>query len=247
MSGRRNGQESAAKIVKAARRLFASKGYANASLDEIAALAGFTKGAVYHFFGSKEALLMSLLRDIEERSISRTASIVSHMKGTAMDKLLRFKRAQAEWAGQNADDLAILIRMSMESANRKSAVREQVRHIYARMEQVLTAIVEEGKANGEFRADLPVQDIVTWLIAVHDGNMLLWHRSGRDKEVGRRLTLASMQAARMAVRIGPMDALGDQDEASGSEASAPEAAPLVPDAVPDVAGNVVKRGRARAK
>lgn len=210
MPGRRNGQESSAKIIKAARRLFAKKGYVNASVEEIASLAGFTKGAVYHFFGSKEALLMSLLRDIEERSIGRTSLVLADMKGPAMDKLLRFKMLQAEWAGHNADDLAILIQMSIESANRKSAVREEVRQIYARMEQVLTDIVEEGKASGEFRPDLPVHDVVTWMIAVHDGNMLLWHRSGRDKDVGRRLTLASMQAARMAVRIGPMEMLGDQ-------------------------------------
>lgn len=241
MSGRRNGQESAAKIVKAARRLFASKGYANASLEEIATLAGFTKGAVYHFFGSKEALLMDLLREIEERSIGRTAQVLADMKGTAMDKLLHFKRLQADWAGRNADDLAILIRMSMESANRKSAVREQVRHIYARMEQVLTAIVEEGKANGEFRADLPVHDVVTWLIAVHDGNMLLWHRSGRDKEVGRRLTLASMQAARMAVRIGPMDDHVDLAEPAADTAEAAHAA------APEEAQIPVRRARARAK
>ncbi len=217
MSGRRNGQESAAKIAKAALRLFAKKGYANASLDDIATLAGFTKGAVYHFFGSKEALLMSLLRDIEERSIGRTSRVIAGMTDTAMDKLLRFKTLQAEWAGRNADDLAILIWVSIESANRKSAVREQVQHIYARMEEVLTNILEEGKANGEFRADLPVQDVVTWLIAVHDGNMLLWYRSGRDKDVGRRLTLSSMESARMAVCIGPMDTL--------DQGSAPKAAP----------------------
>ncbi|MFG1357976.1 TetR/AcrR family transcriptional regulator [Xanthobacter pseudotagetidis] len=225
MSGRRKGQESAAKIISAARKLFATKGYANASLDDIAALAGFTKGAVYHFFGSKEELLMSLLRDIEDRSIGRTSRELADMQGTAMDKLLRFKTLQAEWAGRNANDLAILVRMSIESANRKSAVREQVLHIYARMEQVLTGIVEEGKASGEFRADLPVHDVVTWMISVHDGNMLLWHRSGRDKDVGRRLTLASMQAARMAVCIGPMDMLGEHGEpvaaveGAGGEAS----------------------------
>ena len=52
MARPKSGPESAEKIAKAARRLFARKGYASASLDDIATLAGFTKGAVYHFFGS---------------------------------------------------------------------------------------------------------------------------------------------------------------------------------------------------
>ena len=201
MARPKSGPESAEKIAKAARRLFARKGYANASLDDIATLAGFTKGAVYHFFGSKEALLLTVLLEIEERSISKTAAALAAMEGKAIDKLVRFKTIQAQWASSNPDDLAILMWFSIESANSKSEVRKRVQHIYARMQELLTRIVQEGKDSGEFAADLPVADVVTWLIAVHDGNMLLWYRSGRDEEVGRRLISASIQAVQMAVNL----------------------------------------------
>lgn len=80
-------------------------------------------------------------------------------------------------------------------------MRKRVQHIYARMQELLTRIVQEGKDSGEFAADLPVADVVTWLVAVHDGNMLLWYRSGRDEEVGRRLISASIQAVQMAVKL----------------------------------------------
>lgn len=204
MATHRNSQESVERITRAARRLFARKGYANASLEEIATLAGFTKGAVYHFFRSKEALLLALLHDIEERSVARTALALEKMAArTAMDKLVRFNGLQAKWAARNADDLAILMWVSIESANQKSAVREQVTRIYARIEEMLTSAVEQGKSSGEFAADLPVKDTVTWITAIHDGNMLLWYRSGRDKEVGHRLALASRQAMQMAVRFKP--------------------------------------------
>lgn len=201
MATHKSSQETIEKIVRAARRLFARKGYANASLEEIATLAGFTKGAVYHFFRSKEQLLLSLLHDIEARSVGQTESALERMvQAPAMDKLVRFNVLQAQWAARNADDLAILIWVSIESANRKSAVREQVARIYGRMEDLLTRVVEEGKAGGEFPADLPVKDTVTWIIAIHDGNMLLWYRSGRDQEVGHRLAVASKQAIEVAVR-----------------------------------------------
>lgn len=204
MARAKNNHESMERIAKAAKRLFAKKGYANASLDEIASLAGFSKGAVYHFFGSKEALLLTLLSDIEVRSIGRTVKLLEGQPGGAMERLLRFKTLQSEWAVKNPDDLAILIWVSIESANRKSAVRDQIVQIYAHMETSLTQILEDGKASGEFAPTLPVQDVVTWLISVHDGNMLLWYRSGRNKEVGRSLTLASLQAARMAVTLQPL-------------------------------------------
>lgn len=206
MATHKSSKESIDKIIRAARRLFASKGYANASLEEIAQAAGFTKGAVYHFFRSKEALLLTLLKDIEERSVAQTASELERMVGVpAMDKLVRFSTLQARWAVRNADDLAVLMWVSIESAQRKSAVREQVLSIYGRMEAVLTRMVDEGIANGEFPDDLPVKDTVTWIVAIHDGNMLLWYRSGRDKEVGHRLILASQQAMRVVLRLQALD------------------------------------------
>jgi AcrR family transcriptional regulator len=48
-------------LLEAAGRVYARRGFDNATLDEIADEAGFTKGAVYDHFGSKEKLLMSLL------------------------------------------------------------------------------------------------------------------------------------------------------------------------------------------
>ncbi len=53
--------ETRAAILAAARRLFAERGYRGASLDEIADAAGFSKGAVYSNWPSKEALFLELL------------------------------------------------------------------------------------------------------------------------------------------------------------------------------------------
>ena len=168
MTTHKGSQASKEKIARSALRLFARKGYATASLEEIATQAGFTKGAVYHFFKSKEALLLSLLRDIEERSIGKTTLALEQADGGAMDRLVRFKNLQAQWAARNADDLAILIWVSIESAHRKSAIRTQVLHIYARIEEVLTAIIELGKQSGEFPADLPIDYLFFRLIPLRD-------------------------------------------------------------------------------
>ncbi|GGT04147.1 TetR/AcrR family transcriptional regulator [Nonomuraea spiralis] len=48
--------ETTARLVGAARRLFGQHGYADTSIDAVAALAGVTKGAAYHHFGGKPAL-----------------------------------------------------------------------------------------------------------------------------------------------------------------------------------------------
>ena len=69
MKSTNNREQSIGKIKAAALELIATKGYANASLEEIANTAGFTKGAVYYHFKSKKRLILEILHDIEFRSI----------------------------------------------------------------------------------------------------------------------------------------------------------------------------------
>jgi len=64
-------EESKAKLVKAARHAFATKGYAAASMDELTAEAGLTRGALYHNFGDKKGLLQAVIDQIDGEMLSR--------------------------------------------------------------------------------------------------------------------------------------------------------------------------------
>lgn len=55
-------------LMQSAARLFAEKGFAETSLDEVAADARVTKGAVYHHFGNKRALFIALAEQFEDQS-----------------------------------------------------------------------------------------------------------------------------------------------------------------------------------
>ena len=66
------------RLLSAAARLFAERGYRAASVDDVAAAAGFSKGAVYWHFGSKEELLHTL---IEERLRDRTQAMLDRVEG----------------------------------------------------------------------------------------------------------------------------------------------------------------------
>lgn len=56
-------EETRTRIVEAAARVFAQRGYEAATLDEVAAQAGFSKGAVYSNFANKEELFLTLMRE----------------------------------------------------------------------------------------------------------------------------------------------------------------------------------------
>jgi AcrR family transcriptional regulator len=64
-------------LLEAAARVFAEKGYAGASVDEIAEAAGYTTGALYSNFGSKEKLFVELMSAWRSRNIARQASHVA--------------------------------------------------------------------------------------------------------------------------------------------------------------------------
>lgn len=199
MTQRSDRLDSAPKIVEAAVRLFATRGYHAATLDEVAKSAGYTKGAVYYHFATKEQLLLEVLKTIERRSIDRTISALKEYPKDFRRQLETFVKCQTGWAGRHPDDLAIIMTMSIDFVAKPSPVRTQVLRHYRKIEKVLTRILEEGKRSGEFEADLNVNDTVLSLMGVHDGNMLLWYRSGKDPEVGRRLTHASFAAFAQAV------------------------------------------------
>ena len=69
--------ETRAKLLAAGRRAFATKGYANASMDDFTAEAGLTRGALYHHFGDKKGLLQAVIGEIDAEMSERLCAISS--------------------------------------------------------------------------------------------------------------------------------------------------------------------------
>ncbi|WPO40213.1 TetR/AcrR family transcriptional regulator [Tardiphaga sp. 42S5] len=64
-------EETRAKLIRAARTAFAAKGYAAASMDDLTAEAGLTRGALYHNFGDKKGLLQAVIDQIDAEMLAR--------------------------------------------------------------------------------------------------------------------------------------------------------------------------------
>ena len=68
-------------LLNAARALFAEKGFAATSRDEIAARAGVTRGALYHHFESKTALALAVVAELEADLVDRVVSAALEGEG----------------------------------------------------------------------------------------------------------------------------------------------------------------------
>lgn len=90
-------EENRAKLVSAARRAFAAKGFAEASMDELTAEAGLTRGALYHGFGGKNGLLAAVVAQVDGEMAAR-AREAGAAAGHGWEGLLAEGRAYIEMA-----------------------------------------------------------------------------------------------------------------------------------------------------
>ena len=92
-------EENRAKLIAAGRRAFADKGYAAASMDELTAEVGLTRGALYHNFGDKKGLLAAVVDQIDGEMAARAQAVGARMAD--------------DWAGLLAEGTAY-IEMSLD-------------------------------------------------------------------------------------------------------------------------------------
>ncbi|NYJ02019.1 AcrR family transcriptional regulator [Nocardioides thalensis] len=90
-----------AALVEAARPLFAEQGYAAVSTDQIARVAGVTRGALYHQFSGKEELFAAVFEQVEAEIAER---IGAQIAAVGPDDLLATMRASVDaWLEACAD------------------------------------------------------------------------------------------------------------------------------------------------
>ncbi|KQS78852.1 TetR family transcriptional regulator [Rhizobium sp. Leaf384] len=72
-------EENRSKLIAAGRRAFAEKGYAAASMDELTAEVGLTRGALYHNFGDKKGLFAAVVDQIDGEMAARARAAAAEM------------------------------------------------------------------------------------------------------------------------------------------------------------------------
>src|SRR5579885_3155527 len=76
-------------LIEAARRLWGARGYAEVGTPEIATAAGVTRGAMYHQFADKAALLREVVEVVEQDVMARMAVVVAESGATTPAEAVR--------------------------------------------------------------------------------------------------------------------------------------------------------------
>jgi AcrR family transcriptional regulator len=149
-------------------RLFANKGFNGTSMNDIVNESGFSKGAIYGHFESKERLFLSLWEQQTVVGISQLMQMFSPDDNT-VDKLLKV----AEMTMTSSCDCPREIgRMQMEfmvAASRMKSLEPDMLKRYKTIHGFIREIFEEGIEKGEFKKDLDSQALTSILFAAIDG------------------------------------------------------------------------------
>jgi AcrR family transcriptional regulator len=163
-------------LLAAALRLFVSQGYRSTNLEQISGEAKLTKGAVYFYFRSKEAVLLSLLDQVQKIVVDDAMAAVEARGGTASDRLVTYVHYQANLGITHRDEVLLLILMSLEFKEREGPVNEFIGRLYKKQRSFIETLVKDGQEAGQFRADVRSRELAATVLAMHDGTFLEWFR-----------------------------------------------------------------------
>ena len=147
---RRRKEARASEFAAAALALFAEKGFSGTRLDDVAARAGASKGTLYLYFDSKEALFQAVIEDGMGAALATAEAHLAEHHGSAADLLRQLVFGWWENIGQTP--LAAISKLVIaESRNFPEVARFYRQNVIERGRRLLRSALQRGIASGEFR------------------------------------------------------------------------------------------------
>ncbi len=140
-------------ILAVARRFVYTKGYEQMSIQDILNELQISKGAFYHYFDSKQALLEALIVDMRQEAEPIILPIIDDPSLPALDKLHQFFDTAAQWKTAHKDYILSLVRVWYADDNaivRQKIQTSQIKWSAPYMEKIIRQGVQEGVFNTPF-------------------------------------------------------------------------------------------------
>jgi TetR/AcrR family fatty acid metabolism transcriptional regulator len=144
-------------ILSAAVHVFAREGFEATRMSDVAREAGVAYGLVYHYFGSKDAVLLAVFREAWSRLLAAVA-LAEETGETAAEQLaLVVKIVLRVW--RDEPDLVRLLVREVTRSSHISAELDEIGRAFTSLER----IVRRGQAEGIFRASVDAR-LAAWML-----------------------------------------------------------------------------------
>lgn len=176
------------RILRAAVRIFAKKGFYGARVSEIAKAARIADGTVYLYFKSKDEILLSLFNDRFEMLIRALVAELARQRDpiAKIRRMIELQLGLLEGHRELAEVLTVNLRHSAQFLRRHAGPR------FVQYLDVLSGVVAEGQKAGVFRRDVSARIVARALFGALDGLALTWAlgdaRPGEMIRAGKELS-----------------------------------------------------------
>ena len=167
---RRRDQE----VLDAAAKVFHTRGYADASVQDIADELGILKGSLYHYIDSKEDLLFRLLDETHEEVQAILEEVAALPDLTPLERLREYTRRQVDYTSRNLAKMAIYYHDADQLSDDRRRELTRKRRVH---EKFVTDLITQAQERGEANASLDPKVVANCLF----GSMIWvyrWYKPG---------------------------------------------------------------------
>jgi TetR/AcrR family transcriptional regulator, fatty acid metabolism regulator protein len=164
------------RIIDAAVKVFAEKGFFGAKVSEIADAAGVADGTIYLYFKSKDDILISLFQEKMSEIVKQLQAILSDLP----DPETKMRRYVIEHLKLVASQPELMQVLTVELRQSARFIKEYSPKAFARYLAVIGMIIEEGQRAGVFRKDIDAGILRRALFGLIDELSLEWVLRSRD-------------------------------------------------------------------
>ena len=172
------------RLFRSALRLFAEKGFAETTVEDITEAADVGKGTFFNYFPSKDHILLAF----SDMQLGKLEELVAHFRNS--DESLRdFIQALVQRMTEEPLRNPGMIRALLLGYLSSSAVREVMTEKQGHALALHTQIIEIGQSRGELRKDIPAIEIAHVFRQTIFGTLLMWSVTG-DATLRERIRTA---------------------------------------------------------
>jgi TetR/AcrR family transcriptional repressor of nem operon len=165
-------------IIEKTAPLFNKKGYSGTSLTDMTDATGLTKGSIYGNFADKDDVALAAFTYNMDQLIGQVRDQQAGQR-SALSKLQAFITVYRN--GLQAPVLSggcPIINMGTEADDTHPQLKERVNSALIRWNKSISAIIQQGKIQGEFRDDVNATEFAALMIAMIEGGFTLSKISG---------------------------------------------------------------------
>jgi AcrR family transcriptional regulator len=166
-------------ILTAAERIFAGKGFADATVSEVAREAGLSDATIYEYFSSKEELLFSIPLQTTRKAAQELHTHLDYIRG-AVNKIRGIIYGYLSFY-QNHPDYASVLMLILKQ-NRKFLETEAYQLI-REVSRMITRVLEEGIACDEFKPDTDPYLVRAVILGTIEHSVITWLLLGRPQNL----------------------------------------------------------------